>query len=116
MGRLFFFVTTGSIVLIFLSGCWFAAAGVGAEAGYVASQEDRSIGETIDDQALVARVKTKLIADPKVSGLDINVDSFRGVITLKGVLKSEEEVEQAIQVARSTSGVKDVRSKLFVSE
>lgn len=97
-----------------LSGCVLAAAGAGAEAGYIASQEDRSAGETIDDQAIVAKVKTTLLADSEVSGLDINVDSFKGVVTLKGVVETARERDKAISLARSVSGVRDVQSKLFI--
>ena len=97
-----------------LSGCWVALAGAGAEAGYIAAQEDRSTSETLKDQAIVTSVKTKLLANSDVSGLDINVDSFKGVVTLKGVVDSQNEAETAIRLAWSVSGVKDVQSKLFV--
>ena len=103
-----------AIIPLSISGCWLAAAGVGAETGYVVAQEDRSVGETIDDQGIVAAVKTKLLADPDVSGLDINVDSFKGTVTLKGVVESSKEVRQAIALAQSVDGVKSVQSKLFV--
>lgn len=96
------------------AGCVAAAAGVGAEAGYVASQEDRSAGETIDDQVIVASVKSKLLADSRVSGLDINVDSFKGDVSLKGFVSSRSEAEQAVALAHSVAGVKSVTSKLVL--
>lgn len=96
----------------FLSGCLLAAAGVGAEAGYIASQEERTTSETVKDQLIVSKIKTKLIADPKVSGFDINVDSFKGVVTLRGALRTDDEINTAIDIARDTEGVKDVISKL----
>ena len=102
-------------VPLFCSGCLLAAAGVGAEAGYVLMQDDRTPSETVRDQALVTQVKTKLLADKEVSGLNINVDSFKGMITLKGVVDSQLEVDKAIMLARSVNGVSEVTSKLFVS-
>jgi len=97
-----------------LCGCWAAAAGVGGEVAYVASQEKRSTGETIDDQLIVASIKTKLLADPLVSGLQINVDSYKGVVDLIGNVSSYTELARAIEVAQSVSGVKEVRTKLNV--
>ncbi len=97
-----------------VTGCLAAAAGAGAEAGYVASQEGRSASETINDQRITASVKTKLLADPNVSGLDINVDTFKGAVSLKGVVSKEREVTQAIQLAKSVSGVTSVTPKLVV--
>jgi len=97
-----------------LSGCLLAAAGAGAEAGYVLTQKDRTTGEVLDDQRITATVKSKLLADMEVPGLDINVDTFKAKVTLKGVLASDELREKALNLAASVSGVKSVESKLFV--
>lgn len=101
-------------VLFSVSGCWVAAAGAGAEVGYVASQEDRTAGETIDDQRITSSVKTKLLADSEVSGLSINVDTFKRVVTLNGTVASVKEADKAISLAKSVSGVRDVNSKLII--
>lgn len=98
-----------------LSGCVLGAAAGGAEAGYVASQEERTAGETIDDQLIVSKVKTKLLSDPEVSGLNINVDSYEGVVTLRGRVDSDREASEAIRLARDTTGVRAVRSELTVA-
>ncbi len=99
-----------------LSGCWLALAGVGAEAGYVVAQDDRTAKETLKDQYLVTAVKAALLADSKVPGLDINVDAFKGVITLRGALTSAGQIERAVDVASTVDGVVDVKSKLAVVE
>lgn len=97
-----------------LTGCWVAAGAAGAEAGYVASQEKRSAGETIDDQTILASVKSKLIADPDVSGFSINVDVFKKVVQLRGYVKTQHEIDRAVQIANSVGGVKGVESKLVL--
>ncbi|MBX7137661.1 MAG: BON domain-containing protein [Oligoflexia bacterium] len=101
-------------VSISLSGCLALAAGAGAETAYVGTQEDRTAGEVIDDQRITAAVKTRLLADPDVPGMDVNVDTFKRVVTLRGVLKNSGQVDKAMELARSVSGVRDVRSDLFV--
>lgn len=103
-----------TVVLAGFSGSWAVAAGAGAEGGYVLSQEDRTAGQTFDDQSITASIKTKMLADQEVSGLDINVDTFKGNVTLKGFVDSEHEAEKAVAIARNTSGVTQVRSKLVV--
>lgn len=97
-----------------LGGCLLAAAGAGAEAGYVLTQEDRTAKETMQDQLLVSKVKSALIADSQISGLDINVDSFKGIITLKGVVKNNLDRQKAFDIASNVKGVKGVKTKLFV--
>jgi hyperosmotically inducible protein len=75
----------------------------------------KSVGETIDDATITARVKTALLNDPQVGGLKIDVDTTLGVVTMSGVVKSQTEEQRAIQLARAVSGVKDVKSTLQVN-
>ena len=96
------------------AGCVAAAAGVGAEAAYVSTQETRTAGETIDDQRITASVKAKLLADKDVSALAINVDTYKRKVTLKGNVSSESEAAKALDLARSVSGVIAVSSQLVV--
>jgi osmotically-inducible protein OsmY len=42
----------------------------------------KSVGETVDDATITTRVKTALLNDPDVGGLRIDVDTFKGVVTL----------------------------------
>jgi osmotically-inducible protein OsmY len=75
----------------------------------------KTVGETIDDATVTARVKTTLLNDPEVSGLRIDVDTFKGIVTLSGAVKTPVERDKAIAVARRVGGVKDVKSTLQVN-
>jgi hyperosmotically inducible protein len=110
----FFELIVAGFALCTMTGCLLAAAGAGGGAGHIAAQNDRTEGETIDDQTIVASVKTALIADPEVPGLSVHVESYKGAVTLKGVLKDSETIDHAIGDARAVRGVKSVDSKLFV--
>jgi hyperosmotically inducible protein len=74
----------------------------------------KTVGETIDDATITTRVKTALLDDPQVGGLRVDVDTFKGVVTLSGRVKSSAESTQAVAIARRTPGVKDVKSTLQV--
>lgn len=74
----------------------------------------KSVGETIDDATITTRVKTAFVNDPLVGALRIDVDSFKGVVTLSGRVKSKMEEEKAIALARATKGVTDVKSTLTI--
>jgi hyperosmotically inducible protein len=74
----------------------------------------KSVGETIDDATITTQVKTALLNDPTVGGLKIDVDTFKGVVTLSGRVKSKTEEAKAIEIARKTNGVRDVKSTLQV--
>jgi hyperosmotically inducible periplasmic protein len=73
-----------------------------------------STGEVIDDSALTARVKTALINEPGVKSLAINVESFRGTVSLSGFVDSEEMAQRAISAAQKVGGVRSVKNDMRV--
>jgi hyperosmotically inducible protein len=74
----------------------------------------KSVGDSIDDATITTRVKTSLLNDPLVGGLRIDVDTFKGVVTLSGRVKTKDEEAKAISLARQIGGVTDVKSTLQV--
>jgi len=74
----------------------------------------KTVGETIDDTTITTRVKTAMLNDPAVGGLRIDVDTFRGAVTLSGRVKSDAERQQAITLARRVTGVTQVKDNLQV--
>jgi hyperosmotically inducible protein len=76
----------------------------------------KTVGETIDDATVTTRVKTAFINDPMVGALRIDVDTFKGVVTLSGRVKSKAEEEKAVTIAKSIKGVTDVKSTLQIEQ
>lgn len=74
----------------------------------------KTVGETIDDATITTRVKTAMLNDQTVGGLGIDVDTFKGVVTLSGRVKSQSEKNQAVAIARRTGGVVEVKDALQV--
>lgn len=74
----------------------------------------KTVGQTIDDTSITTRVKTAMLNDPNVGGLRIDVDTFKGVVTLSGRVKSQTEKDQAIALARSVNGVTEVKDALQI--
>jgi osmotically-inducible protein OsmY len=74
----------------------------------------KTVGETIDDATITTRVKTSLLNDPDVGGMRIDVDTFKGVVTLSGRVKTREEEAKAVALARKISGVTEVKSTLQI--
>ena len=76
----------------------------------------RSSGEYLDDQTLTARVKSALFADPNVSGFQVNVDAYKGVVSLSGFVDTAAQKARAEDVARQVNGVRQVQNNLSVRE
>ncbi len=74
----------------------------------------KTVGETIDDTTITTRVKTAMLNDANVGGLRIDVDTFKGAVTLSGRVKSQAEKDQAVAIARKTPGVVEVKDALQI--
>ncbi len=74
-----------------------------------------SPGRQVDDAAIKTSVKAKLAADVKLSTLtNIEVNSTNGVVTLAGMVNTQEEKMMAGDVARGVDGVVRVNNELQV--
>jgi len=74
----------------------------------------KTIGERIDDTTITTRVKTSMLNDPQVNGTTIDVDTYRGVVTLSGRVRTQGEHDQAVALARRIDGVTDVKDALQI--
>jgi hyperosmotically inducible protein len=67
-----------------------------------------------EDAWITTKVKMALLTDDSVDGLDINVDTFDGRVTLHGTVDSSIEKVEAESLARKIKGVTDVRNLIAV--
>lgn len=79
------------------------------------TQTQRSAGQVVDDATLTAKVKTEIAQTQGVGeAARINVDTYRGVVSLAGFVNSREEATAAANAARRVDGVREVRNELQV--
>lgn len=86
----------------------------GAEIGEKAADVFNKIDREIGDGALTVKIKSKMALDDLVSARRIDVDTTRGVVTVRGEVASEPEHQRAIQLAKETNGVREVVDRLEV--
>ena len=89
---------------------------VGVVGGCGVFQGGQSPSEYADDVALTSKVKSDLLENHKVDGLDVNVDVKDGNVTLSGYASTPAERDKATQVARNVSGVKSVDNNMTIKE
>jgi hypothetical protein len=68
------------------------------------------------DAGITTDVTTSLAADEAVSAFDVNVDTNDGVVTLTGTVPSMAAKDRAVEIARSSDGVRDVVDNLRIGE
>jgi hyperosmotically inducible protein len=68
----------------------------------------------VDDAWITAKVKTMLLKDDVVKGLEVNVETKKGTVQLSGWVNDAHQIAQAEDVARRVEGVKTVRNDLQI--
>jgi osmotically-inducible protein OsmY len=96
--------TTVAVVVLLLA----------AFAAYAEGPTKRSTGEYVDDKAVSAKVKAALLKDPDVKGLQVNVETYNGVVQLSGFVDEPEQASRAVEVAKGIEGVKSVKNAMKV--
>ena len=80
--------------------------------GCAPTANQRGTGEVVDDATITTKVKAALLADPDVKGTQVNVDTYRGVVSLSGFVDSQQQISKAQQKAAEVAGVTSVRNDL----
>ncbi len=73
-------------------------------------------GRYVDDSAITASVKAKLVADKATNFTRVNVDTTNKVVSLNGVVESPDQKARAEQLAMQVSGVRRVENNLQVQK
>lgn len=64
--------------------------------------------EAVSDTWITSKVKSSFLADDSISGLDIKVETNKGVVSLSGVVPTDAERDLAVEKAKAIKGVHDV--------
>ncbi len=75
----------------------------------------KTAGQNVDDATLTSSVKTKLAADKLSSLTRVDVDTNNGIVSLNGVVESEQRA-RAQELASQVNGVNKVVNNLQVQK
>lgn len=102
-----------NVIKSFFAGL-FLVGWIAGSPGCAGTATRESTGEYIDSTVLTSKVKTAIFNDPMLKVLQINVETFKGVVQLSGFVDSPEAAVRAVEVARSVEGVKAVKNNISV--
>jgi osmotically-inducible protein OsmY len=71
-------------------------------------------GEYVDDSVITAKVKAAIFNDSALKVNEINVETFKGVVQLSGFVRSQADIDKAVQVAQGVAGVKSVKNDMRI--
>jgi hypothetical protein len=81
-----------------------------------ASEKHRNFVEVVDDAVISNKLKITYFKDKVVKGTKVNIDTRRGVVTLRGRLENQEQIDRAIELAEKQKGVREVKSYLILKD
>jgi hyperosmotically inducible periplasmic protein len=82
-----------------------AARERGAEVGEKMAVAAEKMKESAAEAALTSKIKAKMVLDDYVKARAIDVTTSGTTVTLSGAVRSSEERDRAVRIARETSGV-----------
>ena len=82
--------------------------------GYAASDKHETTGQYVDDSVITTRVKAAIFKDESLKTLQINVQTYKGVVQLSGFVDSAASVSKAGAIAQGVGNVVSVKNDLLV--
>lgn len=87
--------------MVFLSGCV-------STSGYQGSSEQ------FDDIVITTKVHEAILDERSLRPFEINVRTIKGVVELSGIVNSRDDMDKAIAVARSVSGIRFIKNDMRI--
>ncbi len=93
---------------------FFLALALLTAVGCASTPKQEGTGEYVDDSFITTKVKAAIFDEHGLSSAEINVETFKGEVQLSGFVTSRADINKAVKVAHSVSGVKSVINKMQV--
>jgi hyperosmotically inducible protein len=71
-----------------------------------------TMGEKVDDTVITTKVKSALLADDAVKGLDISVNTTMGAVQLTGAVENQMQIDRAVELSKAVEGVQNVQNSM----
>jgi hyperosmotically inducible protein len=78
-------------------------------------EEDRSLGDKVDDASITAQIKAALLIHRSTSALKTNVHTKDGVVKLEGEARNMAEKDLVTKIVRDIHGVRDVNNQMAIA-
>ncbi len=97
------------------TGCFVIGSLLSAVAAQAADSDRAHPMAFVKDSVITTKVKAKLAGEKMSSLAHIRVDTDRkGVVVLSGKVKTQEQADRAVSIARETEGVTSVENHIHV--
>jgi len=91
------------------------SAGMRAQTHTASVPSMRFADKQISDDLVYDNVKRRLAEDSEVKGGGLDIDVKQGVVTLRGKLETQRQIDKAARIAKKVNGVKKVVNEIQLS-
>jgi len=92
----------------------FLAVALATTLGCASTSTKEGTGEYVDDTVITTKVKAAIFNEPTLKSMEINVETFKGAVQLSGFVKSQADINRAVDVARGVKGVSSVKNDMRI--
>jgi osmotically-inducible protein OsmY len=82
--------------------------------GCASTSKQEGTGEYVDDVVITSKVKAAILGEPTLKSLEINVETFKGVVQLSGFVSNQAAINKAVEIARGVQGVSSVKNAMRI--
>lgn len=82
--------------------------------GCASTSRQEGTGQYVDDTVITTKVKAAMLADPVTKVLQVNVETFKGVVQLSGFVENQAVASRAVEVTRGVAGVTSVKNDMRI--
>jgi len=82
--------------------------------GCASTTKHEGTGEYVDDSVITTKVKAAMLADPTTKVMQVNVETFKGVVQLSGFVDNQAIATRAVEVTRGVGGVASVKNDMRI--
>ena len=80
--------------------------------GCASTATTEGTGGFIDDSVITTKTKAAIFNDAALKSSEINVETFKGRVQLSGFVKSQADINHAVDLARGVAGVTAVKNDM----
>jgi len=81
---------------------------------YKTAQQKKEVGRVVDDTTITTKVKANILKEEGFKGLQVGVETYKGVVQLSGFVSTKAQIQRAGEIAKAVEGVKSVKNNLIV--
>jgi hyperosmotically inducible protein len=83
---------------------------------YKSQADQKNMKRVGSDSMITSKIKGNLMKDEGLKSLQVHVKTHQGVVLLSGFVETEDQIQQAGEIAAKVEGVKTVKNSLLVKK